>query len=170
MRKIFIILVCLITLTGCNKKTESKTNGYKTKVSELLEKNYTLSLYAYGKLDLEDSVATVDNKNYNLIKQNKIKNLNELNSLLTEVYDPEQYAKFYEEMFAKKEFLQIDDKLYVNDNNQSCNIGTDYDFNDFKITKTTDEYLIIEYEEASYNILIKDGKLYLNDNVFKCFE
>lgn len=170
MRKIFIVLICLITLAGCQKTTESKKNEYKTKISELLENSFTLSLFAYGNLELEDSVATVDEKTYNLIKNSKIKSLNELNSLLEEVYVPEQYNIFYDELYAKKEFIGIDNKIYVNDNNQSCDIGTDYDFTNFNITKTTDEYIIIQYEEFSSHIFIKDGKLYLDDYIFRCIE
>lgn len=170
MRKIFIILICLITLVGCQKKAESQKKEYHTKVAELLEKSYTLSLFAYGTLELEDSVATVDDKTYNLIKNSKIKSLNELNLLLEEVYVPEQYNKFYDELYSKKEFIGIDNEIYVNDNNQSCDIGTDYDFTNFNITKITDESIIIQYEELSYHIFIIDGKLYLNDYIFKCLE
>lgn len=169
MKKILIIIICLIAITGCyNKNEELNEKDYKEEIATLLENSYNLSLFAYGKLEYEDSIITIKDKQYKQIKNDSIKTINELNNLLENVYVPERLELFYETLYSKKEFVEIENKIYVNDKEESCDIGDNYDFTSFNISLQTDENLIIDIDEFSYYVYIRDNKLYLSDDVYKC--
>lgn len=167
MKKILIIL-SLVLLVGCTKIEEKHDKkDYKEQVRELLEKSYTYSLFAYGKNELEDKVATLDNVEYSLIKNDNIKTLDDLNNQIEDIFVLEKKELFYESLYSKKDFIEIDSHLYVNINEELCEIEKT-DFTEFNISKETDEYLIIDIKDKSYYVYIRDNKLYLSDDVYSC--
>ncbi len=168
MKKILIIIICL-TLIGCKPIEESNEKNYQEELAELFEKSYLYSQFTYSDLEYEDRIATLDDKEYKLIKNDHINNIESLNNIIEEIFVLEKYELFYEELYNRKDFIEIDGRLYVYNLEQTCDIGQ-AEFNNFTITEQNDEYLVVEKDNSSYHVFIRDGKLYLSDDVFKCLE
>lgn len=162
MKKILIIISCLLVV-GCTKNT-SDLPDYSKEISSLLEKNYTYSLLAYGSLEFEDATATVEDVKYNLIKNIDITSLEDLNKIVEEIFVPERIEIFYETLYEKRNFLEIDERIYIKDYEEGVTILKP-DFNNFEINEQTEEHLIIDIGENSYYIYIRDGSLYLGDDI-----
>ncbi len=171
MKKTIIIFLTLILITGCGKKDKDELKAiYKKEISNLLEKSYNISLFSYGKLLLDDEKILLEEKEFYLVKNGFAKNLKELNELLNEVYPIEKHENFYEQLYGNKKFVEVNKKLYVHEEKESCDIGENYDFNDFEITQITDEYIEIFLDNFYYQIFKKDDKLYFVDDVYKCLD
>ena len=171
MRKILIISLFLILITGCAQKTDEETPAkidHSSEITQLLKDNYLFSLYSVGNLSLSDAYVEMNNQKHYYIENEDIKNLEELNSYVNKVFVEELYEVLYEELHSKKDFVMFNDKFFVYNKEESCDIGSDYDFTDFEIMEETDKHLIVGFNEMEYYVYLRDGKYRLNDNVFRC--
>lgn len=168
MKKILLIITICLTLTGCIKKAEQpKEKDYKPEIIKLLKQSYNYSSLVHGNLDYEEQVLTLNELEYKPIKNIDIKNIEELNTLVSNTFTEDVYGEFMEQLHLKKDFISIEDVLYVHNKEELCNIDLP-NFNDFKISKQEKEYLIIDIEDNSYYIFIQNDRLYLADEIYKC--
>lgn len=173
MKKILIICLLLILVTGCQKKEQKPTIVEikpEEKIEELLKNSYIYSLYNIGNLTLSDAKVETDGKIYYYIEEKYVKNIDELNEMVSKVYLEDVFPTVFETHQGKKEFLLFDNELYVNNVEESCNIGKDYNFEDFQIIKETSDNLTISFNGKEYNVYIKDGKYYLDEIIFNCID
>ncbi len=173
MKKILIICLLFIMITGCNKAEEKPTNlkaKHEEKVIELLKNSYQHSLYTMGKLTLSESSVEMNGKEYRFIENEDIKSIDELNELLNKVYIEDVLVSIYEKSLTKKEFIMFNDDLFVHNLEEECNIQKVDNFKEFKVLKENKEHLIIKFNGNEHYVFLKDGKYYLNEIVFKCLD
>lgn len=173
MKKIVIICLLLIVITGCKKieeRPKELEDNHGEKITQLLKDSYQYSLYALGDLTLSDAYVEINDKKYYHIENDDIKNINELNDLINKIYIEDSFNTAFEQLHSKKEFLVFDDKFVVSNNEDTCNIGTDYNFEVFEIINETEEELIMNFNQKEYKIYLKDGNYYLDDIIFKCLD
>lgn len=149
MKKILIIIIGLLVV-GCTKE-EIQPPDYTKEISTLLEKNYTYSMLAYGNLEFEDSIVTVNEEEYNLIKDYDGISLKEMNDLIDEIFVPEKKEIFYNTLYEKRVFLEVDNRICVKNLDDNFVI-LDTNFTDFNIIKQTEEYIIINIDLNAYYI------------------
>lgn len=174
MKKIILIIFLLICITGCKK--EKVDNSYLEKINELLIKDYSYSQMAYYSSDaLSDknlSPYTIKNDDEVYIDavKSKYKSLDELYTLVKDVFIEESYDHYSRMINLNNSYINVGENLFVKENKDYCDIGMNYDFNSFEVIKKTDTTIVIKFNNKEHTIYIVDGKYKLKYNIFECLE
>lgn len=174
MKKIFLVAITLMFLTGCGMSDEEKENMlYKS-----LEKAY-ISVYSSEGVGLAvypEETVKIDEKDWYLVALSKYKKVEDLTSLADDVYS-DKIAKDLNKIISKR-YKESDTGLYstgesgctlpyqlVTDGEDSTieNIKKDVKIKKIKMSKITFEYKGKEYEAKKS----KDNYVF-DDKIFSC--
>lgn len=172
MKKILVIALTLLLVTGCGTSKEEK----EKMLYESLEKAY-VSAYTAESVGLAvypDQTLEIDGKIWYLVAIDKYGNIENLLSYAEEVYDKDIATKLNNEI--KENYKQLDTDLYTL-SNSGCDLGyiisSDRNLqedikNDIKIKKIKMNKIIFEYKGDEYTAK-KDGDHYVFDKqIFTC--
>lgn len=172
MKKIFIVSLTLLLITGCGMSKEEKEDLlYKS-----LEKAYKAAYVTegVGLAVYQDQTMTIDNTTWYKVSVSEFNSLSKLTNLATDVY-PEKIAEDINKVIEEK-YFQTDTELY-SVGKGGCGLGFELDEelinnikNDTKIKKIGMSKIIFEYKGEEYTAKKSKDNYKFDKKIFKCKE
>ncbi len=172
MKKILIIALTLLLVTGCGTSKEEK----EKMLFNSLEKAYVSAYTAEGSglAVYPNEKKEIDGKEWYLVAINKYNNIEKLLSFSKEVYDDKIANKLNTKINAK--YKQIDTDLYTLSEGE-CDLGyvisgtvnlQDELKKDIKVKKVKMNKIIFEYKGEEYTAKKEDDHYVFDKQIFTC--
>lgn len=170
---ILLIMICILLYNLVfidNKKLPEDKTKYALNgiIKDIINNDYIIAKLMTGDLQLTEASIKINNRTYNYINEKGIKKIQEIEKIINETYTTNWYQDNFKFLHEGNHFIESGDLLFT-DLEKQCDIG-DYLGDKFKIVKTDQNQIVINYYGNEFTIFNENNNWKLNYNIYRCPE
>lgn len=166
-----ISIVIIFDKDDKENKNELK-NQENEKIEQIIQKLNDISYKYYslkeGHLNMGEATIEIDGVIYTAINDSSLTTLDDIYNLIDNNFIEKFSDELYNDVFEKHKFIELNNTLYVNLSEDTCEIDYELDFDKVEYEKVGEDKLFINFGSKSFYAYYEDNNWKLRFPFYYC--